>query len=147
VKTCKRCLAVGHSVRDCRSLIWCWWCFNYGHIQCTCFRRREAVRSKWSPKGKNLADAIALEPHPDATDVTHGKTDTEPPLCLTTSSFFAHARGPSLRQSNYKTQVIWKERGSLLCYSLAFPLLRASRGCWRCLLPLAVPAGPADASE
>jgi hypothetical protein len=39
-------------------------------------------------------------------------------------------------QSNHKTQVIWKGREGLLCYSLTFPLLRVSHGCWRCLFPL-----------
>jgi hypothetical protein len=59
------------------------------------------------------------------------------------------ARGPSLSQSNHKTQVIWKGRGGLLYYSPTFPLLHVSRGCWRCLLPLrrGVPVDPADASE
>jgi hypothetical protein len=46
------------------------------------------------------------------------------------------ARQHLLCQSNHKTQVIWKGLDDLLCYSLTFLLLRASRGCWRCLLPL-----------
>jgi hypothetical protein len=47
-----------------------------------------------------------------------------------------HARRHLLYQFNHKTQVIWKGRGGLLCYSPTFPLLHTSRGCWRCLLPL-----------
>jgi hypothetical protein len=80
-------------------------------------------------------------------------------LCLTISLiffkssyillWFVFAREPSINQSNHKTQVIWKGRGDLLCYSPTFPLLCASRGCWRCLLPLRRSSayGPADASE
>jgi hypothetical protein len=54
------------------------------------------------------------------------------PLCTRLKSGRRHL----LCQSNHKTQVIWKGRGDLLCYSPTFPLLRASRGCWCCLLPL-----------
>jgi hypothetical protein len=46
------------------------------------------------------------------------------------------ARRHLFYQSNHKTQVIWKGRMSLICYSPTFPLLRASQGCWHCLLPL-----------
>jgi hypothetical protein len=59
------------------------------------------------------------------------------------------ARGPCLSQSNHKTQVIWKGRGGLLCYSPTFPFCvrDAAVGAVCSCSGAAVPAGPADASE
>jgi hypothetical protein len=72
-------------------------------------------------------------------------TDAEPPrLALGRNDALESKRSREalgvkrhlLYQSNHKTQVIWKGRVSLLCYSLTFSLLCASRDCWHCLLLL-----------
>jgi hypothetical protein len=59
------------------------------------------------------------------------------------------ARRHLLYQSNHKTQVIWKGRGGLLCYSPTSPsCVRAAAVDAACSCSgTAVPTGPADASE
>jgi hypothetical protein len=75
---CFRCLGLGHLIRDCKNPVRCKFCFNYGHLQRSCFKWRTLGRSKWTPKRSPSSSAKTTEPHTVKFDKTGGEKGNKP---------------------------------------------------------------------
>jgi hypothetical protein len=81
-----------------------------GHM---CTQRNNKVGENYYAQRKKMCDRGKLNPKPQ---------------------LWYHARWHLLCQSNHKTQVIWKGRGGLLCYSPTTPTHPIQAGCTRPLI-------------
>jgi hypothetical protein len=75
---CFRCLGLGHLIRDCKNPVRCKFCFNYGHLQRSCFKWRTLGRSKWITKRSPSSGAKTTEPHAVKFDKTGGEKGNKP---------------------------------------------------------------------
>ncbi|TVU33893.1 hypothetical protein EJB05_15707, partial [Eragrostis curvula] len=57
--SCYRCLTPGHYARECSSKIRCRYCYNYGHIERVCWKKKRDENRKWkqAETSKHLAQA------------------------------------------------------------------------------------------
>jgi hypothetical protein len=61
---CSRCLAPGHSVRDCRGHLRCWFCAGYGHKKRICLQWKLNRRTKWVARDQPSLPPNSGNPHP-----------------------------------------------------------------------------------
>ncbi|TVU01684.1 hypothetical protein EJB05_52841, partial [Eragrostis curvula] len=54
LSACSKCLAWGHTVRECTSQVRCWHCFDYGHRAKFCLKKKATGKLIWAPKPKTV---------------------------------------------------------------------------------------------